>query len=60
MIGSELADFVRSEALKKVPGQFSESFIEDVIEDLDQIDESRIVGLGVTPGQLNEWLGEKQ
>ncbi len=31
-------------------------FIEDIFEDLEQIDESRLVGLGVSPDQLANWL----
>ena len=31
-------------------------FIEDVIEDLKEIDQSRIAGLGITQDQLKNWL----
>ena len=56
LAGKQLEDFARSEALKKVPDKARESFLEDIFEDLRQIDESRLVGLGVTSDQLNEWL----
>lgn len=36
------------------------SFIEDVIEDLKEINESRIVGLGITKDQLKNWLNLNQ
>ena len=32
------------------------AFIQDVIEDLNQLDQSRIAGLGLTPEQLKIWL----
>lgn len=56
LVGKELKDFIRSETVKKVSGKAMESFIEDVLEDLQQIDESRLVGLGITTDQLDQWL----
>jgi len=34
-------------------------FVEDVLEDLEQMDESRLAGLGITPEQLKEWKERK-
>jgi len=39
-----------------IPREDQEAFAEDVSEDLEQINHSRIVGLGVTPEQLDKWL----
>lgn len=32
------------------------SFLEDVLEDLTEIDQRRIAGLGITAEQLNTWI----
>ena len=42
--GTELDEYIKFQANK------------DVHEDLEQIDENRLAGLGVTPEQLKEWL----
>lgn len=36
------------------------SFLEDVLEDLKEIDLSRIAGLGITPDQLNAWIAAQK
>ncbi len=56
LVGDQLKKYVRSEAVKNVPEQDLEKFIEDIFEDLEQIDESRLVGLGVSLDQLANWL----
>jgi len=55
-VGDFMNDYVQQEAAKVIPESDQKSFIEDVLEDLEQMDESRIAGLGVTPEQLNAWL----
>ena len=47
---------ILSQALKKVKKEDQDSFVEDVLEDLKEIDQSRIVGIGITPEQLNAWM----
>jgi len=42
-------------ANKLIPSSYQKEFTEDVIEDLEQIDESRLAGLGVTSEQLKAW-----
>nr|NGX26298.1 hypothetical protein [Chlamydiota bacterium] len=56
LVGVQLEEYIRSEAIKNLPVQARERFIEDIFEDLEQIDESRLVGLGVSPDQLANWL----
>jgi Fic family protein len=56
LTGNRLKKFVEKEAQKVVLLEHRSNFVEDVWEDLKQIDESRIVGLGVTVGQLKKWL----
>ncbi len=51
-----LRGFVENKAEVMIPSLDRKSFVEDVLEDLSQIDSSRIFGLGVTLDQLNRWL----
>lgn len=39
-----------------IPERDRLAFMEDLQEDLKEIDHSRIVGLGITPKQLDNWL----
>ncbi|NGX33881.1 MAG: hypothetical protein K1060chlam1_00223 [Candidatus Anoxychlamydiales bacterium] len=56
-VGNQLEEYIQSEAKKNnIPQQIREKFIEDIFEDLEQINESRIVGLGVSLDQLKRWL----
>jgi len=38
-----------------VPESDHDAFVEDVMEDLELMDETRLAGLGVTPEQLKKW-----
>jgi len=55
MIGKVMQDFIASQTQKLVKKEDQSSFLEDVKEDLADIDEIRIVGIGVTPEQLHSW-----
>lgn len=55
-MGNPLTEFVQREAVHVVPESDQKLFVEDVMEDLEQMDESRIIGLGVIPKQLDNWL----
>jgi prophage maintenance system killer protein len=55
LVGKEIKKFVYAAADEHVPATVRTEFIEDVLEDLEQMDESRLAGLGVTPKQLKEW-----
>ncbi len=55
LVGEVLKGFVRKEAELRVTPADLEGFIEDVLEDLEQMDENRLAGLGVMPAQLAEW-----
>lgn len=48
--------FIKQKAENLIPEKHRFAFIEDVEEDLKRIDESHLVGLGVSPSQLKEWL----
>ncbi len=54
--GVYLEEYVQSVTFKNIPEQDRERFIEDIFEDLEQIDENRLVGLGVSLKQLSNWL----
>lgn len=55
LLGEQLDHFLQEATQELVPQKDQEAFIENVYEDLKQIDESRLVGLGVTPEQLLDW-----
>ncbi len=55
LVGERLRKFVDVEANRRVPALDRVDFTEDVLEDLEQIDESRLAGLGVTLEQLKVW-----
>jgi hypothetical protein len=56
LAGEKMKMFVGAEARERVPEAARVDFAEDVLEDLDQMDESRLAGLGVTPEQLKAWV----
>lgn len=56
LVGSSMEEYIRTETRESIPESDRQAFIEDAMEDLEQIDYSRIVGLGITPEQLDEWL----
>ncbi|MBA3958441.1 MAG: hypothetical protein H0X51_08655 [Parachlamydiaceae bacterium] len=52
--GEFLKKYIFSETLQ-IKEEERAYYFEDVMEDLKEIDESRLAGLGVTPDQLNLW-----
>jgi len=52
-----MSEFVEAEAQQSVRLESMGQFIEDILEDLEQLDESRLAGLGVT---LNKWRRQKE
>lgn len=55
LVGAELKAFVDEEAAKRVTEPVKSDFTTDVLEDLTQMDESRLAGLGVSNDQLKAW-----
>lgn len=53
--GNDLEAYVKEEAGKLIPATACDAFIEDVAEDLLQMDENSLAGLGVSPDQLETW-----
>ena len=58
--GESMMKFVRVQATERVPKKAREDFAEDVFEDLKQMDQSRLAGLGVTSEELRKWLQNPQ
>ena len=56
MSGKKLKDYISMESEKIVDPKNLDFFINDVWEDLELLDQSRIVGLGVTSDELREWF----
>lgn len=54
--GKAMQKYISSQVGKLVKKVDRDAFCEDLMEDLQEIDESRIAGLGVTPTQLKSWL----
>lgn len=54
--GASMKEYISDQALKLIKEEDRTPFFEDVIEDLREIDLSRITGLGITPDQLNMWI----
>lgn len=48
--------YLESQASSLVKQEDRNAFVEDALEDLREIDQGRIAGLGLTPEQLQSWL----
>jgi len=48
--------YIEEESRKEMPKEDQKAFVKNANEDLEQMDQSRISGLGITPEQLNEWI----
>lgn len=55
LTGIELRRYVKETAHKLIPESSQSAFTKDVIEDLEQLDESHLAGLGGTPEQVRAW-----
>lgn len=58
LTGEAMREFIFHEAKRVVLENERQEFAEDVLEDLELIDESRLVGLGITPDQLQKWKNQ--
>lgn len=56
LIGKTLKEYISSEAPKLVNAKDREDFIEDLFEDLRELDQNRLAGLGITSEDLNAWI----
>jgi hypothetical protein len=56
LVGSTMENYISMQSQKIVSETDQAAFLEDVREDIKDIDESRIAGLGITPEELAAWL----
>lgn len=56
LIGKALLEYAETETQKQKPLDSQQAVREDLQEDLDQIDPSRLSGLGISNEQLRAWL----
>ncbi len=56
LTGKIMEKFITEQTLKLIKEEDREAFKDDVLEDLRELDISRLAGLEITPDQLKEWL----
>jgi Fic family protein len=56
LLGKTMDEYVLEQTFQLVKKEDQSAFLEDVKEDLKEIDQSYIVGLGVTLDQLQHWM----
>jgi len=59
LTGKSMEEYVFAQASKFIKEEEQKFFIEDVMEDLKELDQNRIVGLGITSDQLKAWVDAK-
>jgi len=56
LVGGRLKMYIDSHIDRMIPEKDQTAVLKDVMEDLQEMDHSRIVGLGITTKELEEWL----
>lgn len=56
LVGPAIDEYIRSQGAGEIREQERQAFVEDVLEDLKEIDKSRIASLGITHEDLEAWL----
>ncbi len=56
LIGFNAQDYIKKKSEEIIPKADQKAFLEDILEDLEELDHSRIAGFGVTLQQLDGWL----
>lgn len=56
LTGDAIKDYALSQASTLVKKEDRDAFFEDIMEDLKEMDSSRLVGLGITLEQLTNWM----
>lgn len=59
LTGELMKKYISEQILKLVKKEDQKSFFEDVMEDLKEIDQNYIAGLGITPDELKLWMAAK-
>lgn len=55
LTGDAMQKAIKTTAQAQIPEIDRQAFVDDVLEDLEQIDEARLVGLGITVDQMLQW-----
>ncbi len=55
LVGKEIKEYAEKKAIEHIPAIDRLAFTEDVVEDVLELDESRLAGLGVTLKELTRW-----
>ncbi|MGL5263402.1 MAG: Fic family protein [Candidatus Rhabdochlamydia sp.] len=56
LVGKAMNDYIATQTSKFIKKEDQDSFMEDVMQDLKEINEVRIFGLTITPAQLKNWM----
>lgn len=59
LIGADLKNYVFTQSLKLINEKDRAEFCKDLEEDLEELDESRLAGLGVTLEELQGWINQR-
>jgi fido (protein-threonine AMPylation protein) len=60
LAGESIREYVSDQTLMLAKEEDRKSFFEDVMEDLKEIDQNRIAGLGITLDQLKRWVSAQK
>jgi hypothetical protein len=55
-VGGRMKMYMDSYSSRMIPEKDQTAFLKDVMEDLQEMDQSRIIGLGITPVELKAWM----
>jgi hypothetical protein len=58
-VGNDMTHYIKTASNTLVAPNDYDSFVEDVLEDLQELNQNRIVGLGITMDDLNAWIIKK-
>ncbi len=56
LIGGKMRIYIDSQTDQFIPKKDQAAFLEDVMEDIRQMDQSRVIGTGITSKELERWL----
>lgn len=60
MSGADMQDYISSQVQQLVAAEDQQNFFEDVLEDIKEMDLSRLPGLGITADQLEAWIVKRK
>lgn len=60
LAGDSMKEYIAAQILQLPREENRKLFFEDIMEDLQEINQNRIAGLGITSEQLNTWLAAQK